>query len=45
MFLSVMLQERQIERREHQYNSDVNNQALQEVVPEEQDVHADHDGN
>src|SRR5665213_1449128 len=41
---SRTLQENQIERREHQDNSDVYHQPLQEVVPEEQDVHADHDG-
>src|SRR5262249_57428524 len=39
-----MLQEPQIERREHQDNSDVYYQPLPEPVPEEQDVHADHDG-
>jgi hypothetical protein len=36
--------EPQIERREHQDNSDVHYQPLPEPVPEEQDVHADHDG-
>src|SRR5450755_262254 len=40
-----MLQEPEIERREHQDNSDVYYQPLPELVPEEQDVHADHDGN
>jgi len=34
----------QIGRREHQGNSDVHYQPLPEPVPEEQDVHADHDG-
>jgi hypothetical protein len=38
------LQESEIERREHKDNSDVHYQPLQELVPEEQDVHADHDG-
>src|SRR6266446_3454846 len=41
---SWTLQEPQIERREHEDNSDVYYQPLPEVVPEEQDVHADHDG-
>src|SRR5208282_2042109 len=41
---SWTLQEPQIERREHQDNPDVYYQPLPEVVPEEQDVHADHDG-
>src|SRR5262245_48226818 len=41
---SWTLQEPQIERREHQDNSDVHYQPLPEPVPEEQDVHADHDG-
>src|SRR5262245_32644304 len=41
---SWMLQEPQIECREHQDNSDVHYQPLPEPVPEEQDVHADHDG-
>ena len=41
---SWTLQEPQIERREHQDNSDVYYQPLPELVPEEQDVHADHDG-
>ena len=36
--------EPQIERRKYQDNSDVNDQPIPEVVPEEQDVHADHDG-
>ena len=35
--------EPQIERREHQDNSDVHHQPRPELVPEEQDVHADHD--
>src|SRR5258707_11810910 len=41
---SWTLQEPQTERREHQDNSDVHYQPLPEPVPEEQDVHADHDG-
>jgi hypothetical protein len=41
---SWTLQEPQTERREHQDNPDIYDQALPEVVPEEQDVHADHDG-
>ena len=40
---SWTLQEPQIERREHQDNSDVHYQPLPEPVPEEQNVHADHD--
>ena len=38
-----MLQEPEVERHEDQDNTDVYRQALPEVVPEEQDVHADHD--
>jgi len=34
----------EIERPEHQDDSDVYYQPLPELVPEEQDVHADHDG-
>ncbi len=41
---SWTLQEPEIERREDQDNSDVYYQPLPELVPEEQDVHADHDG-
>jgi len=41
---SWTLQEPQIERRKYQDNSDVHDQPIPEVVPEEQDVHADHDG-
>ena len=41
---SRTLQEPQIERPEYQDNSDVYYQPLPEVVLEEQDVHADHDG-
>src|SRR5215813_10924913 len=41
---SWTLQEPPIERPEYQDNSDVYYQPLPEVVPEEQDVHADHDG-
>src|SRR5664279_2699168 len=38
-----MLQEPEIERPEHQDDPDVGHQPLPEVVPEEQDVHANHD--
>ncbi len=38
------LQEPPVERREYQDDSDVDYQPLPGVVPEEQDVHADHDG-
>jgi len=38
----LRFKERQIERREHQDNSDVHHQPRPELVPEEQDVHADH---
>jgi len=41
---SWTLHEPEIERREHQDNADVHYQPLPELVPEEQDVHADHDG-
>src|SRR5215471_8980825 len=41
---SWTLQEPPIKRREYQDDSDVYEQSLPEVVPEEQDVHADHDG-
>ena len=41
---SWTLQEPQIDRREYQDNPDVNDQPNPELVPEEQDVHADHDG-
>ena len=41
---SWTLQEPQIDRRKYQDNSDVNDQPNPELVPEEQDVHADHDG-
>src|SRR5450759_3710138 len=41
---SWTLQEPEIEGREHQDNSDVYCQPLQELVPEEQDVYADHNG-
>ena len=41
---SWTLQEPQIERPEYQDDPDVYCQSLPEVVPEEQDVHADHDG-
>ena len=39
-----MLQESQVERREHQDDSNVHHQPLPEPVPEEQDVDGDHDG-
>jgi hypothetical protein len=38
------IQEPQIERPEYQDNSDVYYQPLPEEMPEEQDVHANHDG-
>jgi hypothetical protein len=41
---SWTLQEPQIESPEHQDNSDVYYQPRPEVMPEEQDIHADHDG-
>src|SRR5215831_6922183 len=41
---SWTLQEPQIERPEHQDNADVHYQPRPELVPEEQDVHTDHDG-
>jgi hypothetical protein len=41
---SRTLQQPQVERREHQDDPDVHHQSLPEPVPEEQDVHADHDG-
>src|SRR6516225_6811072 len=41
---SWALHEPPIERPEYQDNADVHYQPLPEVVPEEQDVHADHDG-
>jgi hypothetical protein len=39
-----MLQEPQIDRREHHNDCDVHYQPRPELVSEEQDVHADHDG-
>src|SRR5262249_14965090 len=42
--VSWMLQKPQVERREHQDNSDVYYQPLPEPVPEEQGVHAGHNG-
>jgi len=42
--ISRTLQEPQTERREHQDDPDVYYQPLPELVPEEQDVHSDHDG-
>jgi hypothetical protein len=41
---SWALQEPQTECREHQDNSDIYDQPFPEVVPEEQEVYADHDG-
>ena len=38
---SSTLKERQVERHEHQDNSDIHYQPPQDVVPEEQNVHAD----
>lgn len=43
LLCSSMLHEPQIERREYQDNSHVYYQPLTEVMPEDQDVHADHD--
>ena len=40
---SSTLQEPEIKGREHQDNSGVHYQPLPEPVPEEQEVHADHD--
>ena len=40
---SWTFQEPQVERRENQDDSDVHHQPRPELVPEEQDVHADHD--
>ena len=40
---SWTFQEPQVERPEHQDDPDVRHQPLPESVPEEQDVHADHD--
>jgi hypothetical protein len=40
---SWTFQESQVERREHQDDSGVHHQPLPESIPEEQDVHADHD--
>jgi len=37
-------EDQETERREHQNDPDVGYQPLREVVPEEQNVHADHDG-
>jgi hypothetical protein len=41
---SWTFQEPQIERPEHQDDPDVHHQPLPEPIPEEQDVHTDHDG-
>src|ERR1700721_794030 len=41
---SWTLQEPQVEHREHQDDPDIHQQPLPEPVPEEQDIHADHDG-
>src|SRR5690348_16845599 len=38
-----MLQEPQIKRRKHQDHSDVHHQPQPKLMPEEEDVHADHD--
>ena len=37
-------EDQETERREHQNDPDVGYQPLREVVPEDQNVHADHDG-
>jgi hypothetical protein len=42
--LGLIALEPQIERPEHHNNSNVRYQPFPEPVPEEQDVHADHDG-
>ena len=44
MLNSLLLQEPQIEHPEHQDNYDVHDQPHPEPVPQEQDVHAHHDG-
>jgi hypothetical protein len=41
---SCTLEEPEIERREHHDDSDVYQQTRPEMVPEEQHVHANHDG-
>jgi hypothetical protein len=41
---SWTLQEPETDRREHRDNSDVYHQPCPELVPEEQDVHANYDG-
>jgi hypothetical protein len=41
---SRTLQEPPVERREYQDNPDVRYQPFPELMPEEQDVYADHDG-
>lgn len=38
------LQEPQVEFREHQDDPDIDQEPLPELVPEEEDVHANHDG-
>ena len=43
MLNGLLLQEPQIERPEHENDYDVHYQPLPEPVPEEQEVHADHD--
>ena len=40
---SRTLQQPQVERREHQHDADVHHQPLPEPVPEEHEVHTDHD--
>lgn len=39
---SWTLQESQVERQEHQNDSDVHHQPLPQTVPEEQDIYAEH---
>jgi hypothetical protein len=39
-----MLQKSQVERYEHQDDSNIRHQPFPEPVPEEQDIYTDHDG-
>ena len=39
-----MLQKSQVERTEYQDNSYIHHQPFPEMVPEEQDIHADYNG-
>jgi hypothetical protein len=40
-----MLQKSQVERCEHQDDSDIHQQSFPEAVPEEQEIHTDHNDN